>query len=129
MKKEPLRRSDLLAGAANDFGPLSDEVRDRLFRYFDDPSAENWSSICGIIINARGGPKSGRPRTVWQAVAAVDPSFQDISLPRRPGEILPHEKRWSKWPDALLVARAIKAALAPAPEPPPTPPRHRKLGA
>lgn len=116
------QRRDLLRGAQNDFGPLKEEVRKRLFRYFDDPSAKNWSDIHGIIINARGGPRSG-PRTVWQAVIAVDPSFRDIGLPLPSGtDVVPHEQRWKKWPDALLAARAIKAALDPATQPS----RHRK---
>lgn len=131
----------LLDDAHNVFGHLKPETRERITRYLDDPSAENWSDINGIIIQEPeigrcyvcggrpGGGFSGMrthfdlhhegrshipPRTIWQAVVALDPSFTDIGLPVPRGFCGPHEKRWRKWPDAVLVARAIKAALGTA---------------
>lgn len=118
------KRPNFLTGATNDFGTLSDDVRERIFRYLNDPTAENWSNIYSIIINSGGSLTGKPPRTVWQAVVALDPSFKDISLPGSKAST-PHEQRWQKWPDPLLVARAIKAAIAAGSQPPASP-RHRR---
>lgn len=108
------RRGGLLEGATNFLGPIGPQAKKRILRYLGDPSTENWDDVYGIIINEKGGPVSGRPRTIWQAVIAVDPTFRDIALPTRLYGGQPPEARWAKWPDALLLARAIKAALDPA---------------
>lgn len=136
MKKRPL-----LDSATNDFGRLSEDVRARVARYLEAPSAEGWDDINGIIISHTAGLGHNRPATIWQAVIAVDPSFRDISIPSpapqcpvctapiykrkcghcgnvlRAGQIKllgrrPAEQRWTKWPDAMLLARAIRAALS-----------------
>lgn len=89
------------------FGEIDPDIGKRIFRYLDNPTAKNWDDIHSITIN--WGAKHGAPETIWQAVVAIDPSFTRISIPHRGNP--PAEKRWSKWPDALLVARAIRAAL------------------
>lgn len=94
----------VLDDAANMFGPLDANIRMRIQRYLHDPSAENWSDIHSILIKPFV--------TIWQAVILIDPSFTHIGLPHS-GFPTDHTERWSKWPDALLVMRAIKAALTP----------------
>ena len=85
----------LLDKAQNLFGPLDSEIRARIIRFLNDPTEPNWDDIYSIIITDRFDV-----RTIWQAVTAIDPKF-------------PRSKRkgpWPKVPDALTVARAIKAA-------------------
>lgn len=87
--------SKATAGLSNMHGPMSDATRKRLDRYIAAPSQAGWNDIHGIILNA------GTWRTVWQAVTRVDPSFPKIG---------PYEgQAWARIPDALLVARAIRA--------------------
>ena len=68
----------LFDGVNNMSGPIQVEVRDRIVRYLHQPSAAGWDDICSIIINdaAKGGP-----RTVWQAVRKVDPTFPSTTRP------------------------------------------------
>lgn len=103
----------LLDSATNMFGPIGAEARAQIVRYLDAPSADGWDDIHGIVIEAK------RFRTIWQAVTALDPSFRNISIPYSSsrGRRSPPSKRWKRWPDALLVMRAIKAALSGAPPP------------
>ena len=136
-----MRHRPLLDSATNIHGQLSEDVRARVARYLEAPSAEGWDDINGIVINHAAGLGHARPATIWQAVIAVDPSFRNISIPqpasRCPicgvpiykrkcghcGNVLrasqielvgrrPAVQRWTRWPDALLLARAIRAALA-----------------
>ncbi len=81
----------LLDKATNIFGPLDSDIKTRITTFLDAPTEENWNNVFSILI---------RPtRTVWQAVIAADPTF-------------PREKRnhWTRVPDAMLVARAIRQA-------------------
>lgn len=95
----------LLKDSTNLFGKLSPEVEGRVQAFMDNPSFETWDDIHGIIISAT------RMRTVWQAVIAVDPSYNNIALSySSSGKYPPASKRWSRFPDAMTVARAIKLA-------------------
>lgn len=143
-----MRKRPLLDSATNLYGKLGEDVRARVSRYLEMPSAEGWDDVKGIIINRKAGLGSDRPATIWQAVVAVDPSFANISIPESApqcpvcsasifkrkcghcGNVLmsnqltrlkrrPAAERWTKWPDALLLARAIRAALSdPTPDRP-----------
>ncbi len=96
----------LLDNARNVFGPLGPDLRERLVRLLDAPTSETWQAAQSIILN-NNAPLLGhkRPRTLWQAVVAVDPTF--------PNEGPPTGQPWSRVPDALTVARAIKEATKP----------------
>jgi len=79
--------------ATNVFGPLKPDIRARITRFLDDPSEENWDRVYSIAIQPF--------KTVWQAVLAVDPSFQRTKS----------RDFWDRVPDAMLVARAIRHAV------------------
>ena len=111
MTRERKRGKGLFEGADNDLGPIGPDVRERILRYLDDPSAKNWDDVYTIIINRKGSLTGNPPGTVWQAVCAIDPSYRHIAVPHQRGTT--PEKRWNKWPDALLLARAIKTAIEP----------------
>jgi hypothetical protein len=98
----------LLDGANNMFGPLSPDIRIRLLRYLDRPTAAGWEDIFSIILNAR----VGLGITCWQAVLAVDPSFPASAPAGGIGERVSPVKKWPRFPDAILLARAIKWAVA-----------------
>ncbi len=86
------------------FGPLTPDVRQRVAAYLAAPSERGWEDINSVIIKPEG-----HPRTLWQAVRAVDPSFPSTgpkySLGRR-------VEGWKRIPNAILLARAIKQALS-----------------
>lgn len=75
--------------------PLSERSRTLIGRFLLDPSESNWDAIYSIVV-----ARSMRRGTIWQAVLAIDPTFP-TSKPD------PH---WTRIPDAMLVARAIKEA-------------------
>jgi hypothetical protein len=97
----------LLDGARNLFGPIKDDVKQRIYAYLQNPSFERWEDIHGLVIRW-----DGRINTVWQALGHLDPRYFDIAIPyhqgRRPRKA---ELRWSKIPDAVTLARAIKIVL------------------
>lgn len=107
------RYRDLLA-RANNRGPLSENDRERIFNYLEKPTRSGWSDINAIVINgnAHGNLATRPPSTLWLAVAAVEPGFCDPYVLYRGEKQTPEECR-ARYPDALLLARAIKAALAP----------------
>lgn len=95
--------------ARNFRGPLDQAWKLKLTAYFQSPNPTKaaWAEIAHLVINS-GGPTSGRPSTVWQAVCAVDSSFQTKitnSSSKEPND------RWDRAPDGFTVARAITAAL------------------
>lgn len=100
------RRPALLDNATNLLGPLGPDVKARLQAFFDKPCEETWDDIHGILV---------RPmRTVWQAVIAEDPTFPKtgpVEFAARDSEGR-HQSAWERIPDAMLVARAIKKAIA-----------------
>lgn len=86
----------LLANARNGFDkPLSSDSRIRIRKFLREPSESTWDAIYTILITPRV--------TVWQAVCALDPSFQ-TSVANRAGT----SWRWTRIPDVMLVARAIR---------------------
>lgn len=91
-----------LDDARNGFGqPLTPDCRARLVAFFENPCHETWDEAFSIIIINAG---SLRKSSVWAAVTAIDPTFPtEVSC--KGGA-----RRWKRVPDALLVARAIKAA-------------------
>ncbi len=103
----------LLDDARNVFGALAPDVRARIVRFLDAPSAATWDGCYSVVVNERGTLDGRVPLTVWQAVVALDPSFQDIANPEPRGARLRPEEKWRRIPDALLTARAIRAATAP----------------
>jgi hypothetical protein len=84
--------------AANLFGPIGPDQKKRILRYLEKPTEKGWDNIQCIVISEQAG--FTRPRTVWQAVIAVDPTF-----PRSK-----EGKTWERIPDPFTVARAIREA-------------------
>jgi hypothetical protein len=100
-------RPGLFAGTRNAFGPLDATIKARIMRYIDSPSPAGWADILGIIVSAKP------LRTVWQLVCRADPSFPKKGAA---DSTAPAEEQWPRFPDALLVARAIRLVTAAAPE-------------
>jgi hypothetical protein len=97
----------LLKNATNMFGaPVDPGLQECVAAFMAAPSFETWDSIYSIILTAekRCGCRRGCT-TIWQAVIAVDPSF-----PRSGRSGRTPSERWSRHPDAMTVARAIKHA-------------------
>ena len=84
----------LLDQAASHLGPLSPAARQLILKYIADPTPDRWRVIKKIIVN----PRSMRLGTIWQAVCKVDPTFPNAEP----------EGGWTRVPDGLLVARAIR---------------------
>jgi len=82
------------------FGPLPKHIRQRLERFFKNPSAETWDDAHSIIIGADGWT------TFWRAVLAVDPSFP------RSAKMDPdtYQTVWDTFPDYFTARRALKYA-------------------
>lgn len=98
----------LFDGCTNMYGPLDAVVKRRVLRFINDPSDETWTDISGTIVNA----SFGLGMTIWQAVIALDPTFPregpSTTFDRQGREVA--KASWSRIPDPLLVARAIKFA-------------------
>lgn len=81
--------------------PLSSDIKRRIKKFFEDPTADNWNDIARIIINTSG-------LTIWQAVVMANPTFpkigQRIDLK---GKII---QNWRQIPTPYEVAKAIKNA-------------------
>lgn len=95
----------LLDGAENMFGKLDAALVARIQAFLDAPTVDTWDRCHSILI---------RPFvTVWQAATYVDPTLARISKPYAwDGKAPTPAERWARCPDALTVARGIKAALA-----------------
>jgi len=96
-------RKALTAGCRNMLGPLDPTVEARIARFLDKPSKNTWDNVHAIIISTA----PGKPRTVWQAVAAIDPSYRDIV--KAHGKGARAADKWERHPDAFTVARAIRS--------------------
>jgi hypothetical protein len=96
----------ILAKASNYRGPLRDKTKDQITAYArnPNPTKQDWEDIAHVVIRAG----SLRAATVWQAVVALDPTFQK-SIPSGAGNDA--ELRWQKVPSGFTVALAIKTAL------------------
>jgi hypothetical protein len=106
----------LFDGANNMFGPINEELKGRIVRYLHAPTPEGWDDIHGIIINDHANLL--QPRTIWQAVIKVDATFPKTG-PRtttKDGVVI-RSQGWKRYPDAITLARAIKAALVYVPTP------------
>lgn len=77
----------------NVFGTLKPEIRARLKAVLDNPAA-NWDDAYSICLKGF--------KTLWQFVVIVDPTFQKT----RTGA------GWSRYPDQLTIAKALKLATA-----------------
>lgn len=97
----------LLAKAHNMLGPLSNERKAEIAEYLHRPSVEGWDRIHSLVVREKG-----RVCTVWQACIRLDPKWADIAIPysnnRRPKD---PKHRWTAWPDAVTLGRALKKAL------------------
>jgi hypothetical protein len=95
----------ILSNARNYRGPLPESIQKTLKGYMENPSPSksDWEDIAHLIINSG----SMRSSTVWQAVRAVDPTFQN-KVPNGAGT---PDTRWTRAPDGFTVARAIYLAL------------------
>lgn len=91
----------LLAEARNFCGPLDRKIRARIVAFLSAPTEAGWDDIAGIII-----APSLRRGSLWQAVMAVDPTFpnEGPATDSRGKRV----RGWSRIPDALLLARAIR---------------------
>lgn len=91
----------LLDRANNLLGPLDNGLKERIMKYVENPNptSMDWREIHSVIIN--NAAKHGRPQTVWQAVTAIDPTFPTCA---------PSNQEWTRVPNPMLVARAIRAA-------------------
>lgn len=95
--------NELLDRAQNILGPIGDEERARIMRFFREPSEATWDNIHGIIIRWPG--LGTMPRTVWQAVGRVNPRF--AFSPR----VVRGKRKWRQVPDVFTVHRALRAVL------------------
>ena len=100
MKTQP----KLLDGATNFCGPVGEKIRTRIRAYLAAPTEERWSRIAGVIITP-----SVSCGSLWEWVMAVDPTFpRTETVTNSKGETV---RGWSRIPDAVTLARAIRAAL------------------
>jgi hypothetical protein len=86
-----------VAMATNMFGHLRPEVKSALYNFIQFPNRDNWDEIYSIVIS-----NTGKTRTVWQAVIALDPTF-NVRVYTDAEE----NRVWPKVPTAELVSRAI----------------------
>ena len=85
-----------LSLATNLYGPIGDDIKDRLRRVVSDPSEENWDNAHSIIIVGRGPMV-----TLWQAVLKVDPGFLTSKQSGKP---------WPRVPTRETIVEALKFA-------------------
>jgi hypothetical protein len=91
----------LLANARNGFDkPLSSDSRVRIRKFLREPSESAWDDVYTILVTPR--------LTIWQAVCALDPSFP--ASVASTGSHSGPSWRWTRIPDVMLVARAIREA-------------------
>lgn len=98
----------LLDNATNMFGPLSPDAKARIMAFIDAPSLKGWNDIYSCLISGEGMV------TIWQAVIAVDPTFQRIGKPVKDPARAKASQVWDRYPDPLTVARAIRHATSPS---------------
>lgn len=92
----------------NMFGPVDAKIRVRLRQVLSKPR-RYWDRDHGLILR-------NRPHlTLWQAIIAIDRTFP------RTGRVTDSQGRivedWRRYPDSVLVGRAIKHALTATKEP------------
>jgi len=99
-----VKRSRLLDGASNFCGPLDEKIRARIRAYLSAPTEAGWSDIAGVIITP-----SVSHGSLLQWVHAVDQTFPKIEPRYDP--LFNKLTGWTRIPDAVLLARAIRSAL------------------
>lgn len=94
---------------SNFCGPLSQQpdVQQRLRQVMREPR-KYWDRDNGIILREREPGTLGL--TLWQAILRVDPTFPRVgpSSTTVGGRRIPGT--WARYPDSMLIARAIKYA-------------------
>lgn len=93
----------------NMFGPLDAKIRRRLQQLLNQPR-RYWNRDHGIILRTDHG---GFGLTVWQAISAIDPTFPKSGRVTSGGYNGIPEKLvsdWARYPDQVLIARALKYA-------------------
>lgn len=84
------------ARATNVFGTLQGEPRRRLEALVENPTVETWDNSYSLIVGGK------HMTTMWQAVGAVDRSFQPRVDAGRPSP------RWDQAPSRETVLRALR---------------------
>lgn len=90
------KKTFALEFATNMFGKIKPEIKERLERVIENPNQENWEDAHCLIIDG-----SGRMKTLWNAVIAIDPM-----MPRRK----PLDAPWDYIPSSETIVEAIKQA-------------------
>lgn len=89
-----------LENCDNLFGKISPQIQKRIKRFINEPTADNWDDISGIII------KGNSTTTIWQAMVAYDPTFPNKGRTTdTEGNVI---KEWERIPTPFEVLKAIK---------------------
>ena len=91
-------------GCKNMFGPIGPDIKERLDRFFKNPTEATWDDAHTILIGGDGST------TFWQAVIAVDPTFPRTARLRDPLPDEPPFSIWERIPDLFTAHRALKYA-------------------
>jgi hypothetical protein len=85
--------------AKNMFGSLKEDIRDRIYRLYENPTVETWDDTHGIIVGGDGW------MTLWQVILKVDPTFPSLGRATdRKGKVV---DEWKRIPDRELIRRAL----------------------
>lgn len=84
--------------ASNVFGKLSEDLKQRIQSFFDNPCAETWDDIYTIIIDGC------KMNTIWYYVIQIDTTF-----PRKAKmeQEYPYKTIWDRIPDVKTVYNAL----------------------
>ena len=83
--------------ANNMFGKLRPSFKKRLYALIENPCPETWDDTHCIVLKGQV--------TLWQAVLAVQPSYQ------KGAEITDPIKKWFDIPSKEIIIRAITTAV------------------
>lgn len=87
----------------NFYGHLDDNIKYRIFKFYQEPNEDNWSDIATIIINPNN------MMTVWKAVIKQDPTFPKVGRSKDiKGKVI---EDWKRIPTPELVREAIKNSV------------------
>lgn len=84
------------------FDTYPEEKKAAIQAYLDKPTPEAWEEIYSLIINGKG-----KPATVWQAVLAVDPTYQQRAETFADAGL----KRWHRIPTPTVLIKALQQAV------------------
>ena len=99
-----MRMVRALDKAANLWGPVGPDIRVRVKRFLEDPTPDNWSDICGVVVEPR------HMTTIWQVLCQIDPTFPRVG--RTYDEDARPTEEWVRVPTPLEVLRAVRHATA-----------------